>query len=128
MRTYTTPSSNSSSIISGIPASVAKFANYQDTLRSALEAAVTKAAQDFERQIQSKARSSWGELAGAIKVTVAPDLTLHIGVDESVADEVHELEYGGPGSTPTGVLRMAAVDAPNSLKQRLQHLLDEELK
>lgn len=128
MRTYTTPSSSSSSIISGTPVSVAKFDNYQDKVRSALQEAATRAAQDLERRIQSQARQSWGEVADSIKVTVTPDLSLAISVDEEFADVAHDLEYGAPGVAPTGVLRMAAVDAPNNIKSRLQQLLDEALR
>lgn len=128
MRTYTTPSSSSSSIISGIPATVAKFSNYQEELRAALESAAEQAAAEFERRIKTQARGTWGEVASAIQVSVTPELALEIGVAEEYAEEAQALEYGKPGVAPTGVLRMAAVDAPNSLKPRVQQLLNEALK
>ena len=127
MGTQTSYLTSSGSMLSGIPASVSYYENFGKRITGVLTKIVHEEAKRYEASVRNKARASWGDLADHIQVTVGPDLRLIFSIEEGFEDMATELEYGTPNTSPSAVLRMAAIDANNELSSTITNRVAKEM-
>lgn len=101
--------------------SVPSSLSYLFELNKKLPKIIERVSREFEAQIQSEARATWGDVANTIQVVYSPnDESIHVF---SLHPDANRLEYGGPESPPQPVLRRAAYSAQFKFADRVSELL-----
>lgn len=106
--------------------SVPSSLSYLFEVNKRLPRIIERVSKEFEEQIRSEARATWGEVANTIQVVYDPnDESIHVF---SLHPDANILEYGGPESPPQPVLRRAAYDAQYKFADRVSELLYQGAK
>jgi hypothetical protein len=105
----------------GLPASVAAVFVVEKKLGSFIK----KALEEFQDQVRTDARSSWGDVADTINI-VYNENTEEINI-YSTSPRAQILEYGGDGQPPRPVLRKAAYSAQQRVAERVSRMISEAL-
>jgi hypothetical protein len=129
MKAFTSTSSpTSGSIISGVPAVVTFYQQYSKRFPEALEGALHKVLSEYEKQVRDNARSLWGDVSNGITISFDPaTASIAFDVTPEYADQAETLEFGSPDESPRAIMRMAAVEANQTLPLKLEQELARRL-
>jgi hypothetical protein len=118
---YTDHARGSKAALYGLPAAVASFFQVEKNF----EYFVKEATKDFQKQIRSEAKTSWGDDANTIFVKY-DSATENLRIF-STSPKAHILEYGDTENPPRPILRKAANQAQTQFAEHLSKLIEKAL-